>query len=917
LGLDQDTGKWYHLPVAEVMASLSSDANGLSTAEAASRLERFGYNELKFEKPSALARFLRQFRSTLIYVLLAAAVVTAVLEMWVDSAVIFVVVLANAIIGFIQEGKAEASVEVLTKMMVLECTVLRDGERKDIPARELVPGDVVLLEEGDRVPADLRLIYVRNLAVDEAPLTGESAPVEKTVDPIPKAGLPPGDQRCMLFSSTYVSRGSGHGMVVATAEQTEIGRIAQLMKETVSEAAPLMRKIAQFTRVLVIAVLILAAINLILGATLGGYDFVYSFLASVSLAVAAIPEGLPAILTIALASGARAMAHRNALIRRLPAVETLGSATVICSDKTGTLTRNEMTVVRVYCANKTYTVTGSGYDPQGEFSLDGARVDPLGEIDLAQTLSAGLLCNNAFLSESDGRHEISGDPTEGALVVAATKAGISEAMLRLDQIPFGSEHRYMATLHEHAEGNIIYVKGSPERVLTMCEMRSVDGSFEPLQADVVADTVELMAEDALRVLGVGYKRVPAEKKSLTADDLEGLVFLGLLGMIDPPRDEAIDAVRKCRRAGIRVVMITGDHAGTARAIAAQLGIGDGGEVLTGADLTKMSDDELYESVDRVSVYARVAPVDKYRVTTQLQKRGHIVAMTGDGVNDAPALKAADIGVAMGLKGTDVSREAADMVLVDDNFASIVAAVEEGRHVYENIRKVILYTLPTNGGQALLVMGAIALIPFVSLFAERLPLEPIHILWINLYDAVALALPLLWEPREKGLLERPPRDPKEPIANRLFYRKMVLVSVIMAGAAFAVFYQYGKAAVAGPEVDEFRLTQAQSAAFMTVMMVHVFYLLTARSLTRSVFGTNPFSNRWVVVGIGLTIALQMVIVYVLPKAGFNPFRTEGFPAEWWIPIVLLGFLGLLLVELEEFIVDRMGRRWKARSGVEQR
>ena len=902
--------------MAEVMASLSSDADGLSTAEAASRLERFGYNEVKFEKPSVLARFLRQFRSTLIYVLLAAAVVTAVLEMWVDSAVIFVVVLANAIIGFIQEGKAEASVEVLTKMMVLECSVLRDGDRKDIPARELVLGDVVLLEEGDRVPADLRLIYLRNLAVDEAPLTGESVPVEKTVDPVQKADLPPGDQRCMLFSGTYVSRGSGHGVVVATAEQTEIGRIARLMKETTAEAAPLMKKIAQFTRVIVIAVLILAAINLILGATLGGYDFVYSFLASVSLAVAAIPEGLPAILTIALASGARAMARRNALIRRLPAVETLGSATVICSDKTGTLTRNEMTVVRIHCANKVYTVTGSGYDPRGEFSLDGARIEPLQEIDLAETLSAGLLCNNAFLREADGRYEISGDPTEGAIVVAATKAGIGEAMLRLDQIPFGSEHRYMATLHERAEGNVIYVKGSPERVLAMCETRLVDGSLEPLQADLVADMVEEMAGDALRVIGVGYRRVPAEKRYLTADDLEGLVFLGLLGMIDPPREEAIDAIRKCKRAGIRVVMITGDHAGTARAIAAQLGIGDGGEVLTGADLSKMSDDELYRIADRVSVYARVAPVDKYRVTTQLQKRGHIVAMTGDGVNDAPALKAADIGVAMGLKGTDVSREAADMVLVDDNFASIVAAVGEGRHVYENIRKVILYTLPTNGGQALLVLGAIALVPFVALFAVRLPLEPIHILWINLYDAVALALPLLWEPREEGLLDRRPRDPKEPIANRLFYRKMVLVSVVMAGAAFAIFYQYGKAAVAGPEVDEFRLTQAQTAAFMTVMMVHIFYLLSARSLTRSVFRTNPFSNKWVVVGIGFTIALQMVIVYVLPKAGFNPFRTEGFPAEWWIPIVLLGFLGLLLVELEEFIVNQIGRRRKTWGEVEQ-
>jgi potassium/sodium efflux P-type ATPase len=869
-------------------------------------LEKYGYNELKFKKQSALVRFLLQFRSALVYVLLLAAVVTAVLEMWLDSAVIFVVVIANAIIGFIQEGKAEASMEVLSKMMVLECTIRRDGEHKDIPARELVPGDIVLLEEGDRVPADLRLFYVRDLSIDEAPLTGESVPVDKTTEPLIKPDLPPGDQRCIAFSGTFVSRGAGYGIVVATASQTEIGKIAELMKETKAEAAPLMRKMAQFTKVLIIAILILAAINLILGAALGGYDLVYSFLTSVSLAVAAIPEGLPAILTIALAAGARAMARRNALIRRLPAVETLGSATVICSDKTGTLTKSEMTVVRIYCGKKIYSVTGSGYDPTGEFLLDNKKVDPLSEIDLAETLSAGLLCNSAFLRQTDEKYEISGDPTEGALVVSGTKAGMSEAFLRLDQIPFGSEHRYMATLHQHEEGNIIYVKGSPERVLSMCKMQLVNGNTEPIDPSSIADMVEEMAGDALRVLGLAYKRVPTDKTAVTSADLEDMVFLGLQGMIDPPRQEAIDAVHKCKRAGIRVIMITGDHAKTAQAIATQLGIGDGSAVLTGEDLSKMSDDELYEIVERISVYARVAPIDKFRITTQLQKRGHIVAMTGDGVNDAPALKAADIGVAMGLKGTDVSREAADMVLVDDNFASIVAAVEEGRHVFENIRKVILYTLPTNGGQALLVIGAIIMIPFIPLFAERLPLEPIQILWINLYDAVVLALPLLWEPREQGLLDRRPRDPKEPIANRLFFRKVILVSLIMAGAAFAVYYGFGNIAVSGAEVDETRLTQAQTAAFLTVMMVHIFYLLTSRSLTKSTFRMNPFSNKLVIVGISISIVLHLIIVYALPRVGFNPFRVEPFPAEWWGIIVALGFLGLLLVEVEEFAVGRLNK-----------
>jgi Ca2+-transporting ATPase len=899
---------WYQLSAAEVMESLGVDRAGLTSSEARARLAKYGYNELKFKRHGLLTRFLLQFRSALIYVLLAAAIITAFLGMWVDTTVILAVVLANAIIGFVQEGRAEAAMEALTKMMVPECTVLRDGQRKDIPARELVPGDIVLLEEGDRVPADLRLFYARNLADDEAALTGESVPVEKGVEPIAQANLTPADQRCMAFSGTYVARGSGQGIVVATAEKTEIGKIAMLMKETTRAAdAPLMRKMAQFTRFLVIAILALAAINLILGATLGGYDLVYSFLASVSLAVAAIPEGLPAVLTIALAFGARAIARKNALVRKLPAVETLGSATVICSDKTGTLTKNEMTVVRVYCGEKDYRVTGAGYEPEGQFILDDKIVNPLQESDLAQILRAGLLCNNAELNQADDRYEILGDPTEGALVVCAVKAGATERLPRLDEVPFESEQRYMATLHQDSEGNVIYVKGSPERVLGMCQSQLANGNIEPLDAEAVLARVDKMAQEALRVLGVAYKPVPMGKTSLTSEDLEGLVFLGLQGMIDPPREEAIDAIAKCKRAGIRVVMITGDHARTAQAIARQLGIGNGGEVLTGEDLSRMGDEELYEVVDKVSVYARVAPVHKFRVARELQRRGHIVAMTGDGVNDAPALKAADLGIAMGVKGTDVTKEASDMVLVDDNFASIVAAVEEGRHVFENIRKAILYILPTNVGQALLILGAILLIPFVPLFAERLPLEPVQILWINLYDAVALTLPLLWEPREKGVLDRPPRDPKERIANSLFFRKVGLVSLIMAGAAFVVFYHYGTPAVSGSVVDELRLTQAQTAAFMTVMMVHIFYLLTARSLTKSVFTMNPFSNKWLVAGIAVTIALQLIIVYALPHLGFNPLRTESFPAQWWIFIILVALPGLFLVELEEFLVERFTKR----------
>ena len=900
--------EWYQKTVSEVMQSLVTEDSGLTSDEAKARLVRYGYNELKFKQRGVLVRFLLQFNSALIYVLLVAAAVTAILGMWIDAAVILVVVLANAIIGFIQEGKAEASMEAVTKMMVPVCTVLRDNKKKDIPSRELVPGDIVILEEGDRIPADLRLIYTRNLSTDEAALTGESVPVEKITEAIPEPNLTPGDRRCMAFSGTFTARGSARGIVVATGEQTEIGKIAKLIKEMPrAVSAPLMRKIAQFTRLIVIVVLILAAINLAVGITLGDDDLVFSFLASVSLAVAAIPEGLPAILTIALALGARAMAHKNALIRRLPAVETLGSATVICSDKTGTLTKNEMTVVQIYCGGKTYKVSGVGYQPEGDFFVDSEKVNPTEDRDLIEILEAGLLCNNASLEQQNDGYKILGDPTEGALLVTALKAGIKNPLPKLDEIPFESQTQYMATLHVSADTNKMIVKGAPEKVLAMCQNQLVNGHIEAISSDEPLDRADEMAIEALRVLGIAYKLVPTEKTTISQEDLQDLIFLGFQGMIDPPREEAIEAIAKCRKAGIKVKMVTGDHPRTAMAIAHQLGIETENRVLAGEEVSKMSDEELFNIVDTISVFARVAPIHKYRVVTQLQKRGHIVAVTGDGVNDAPALKAADLGISMGIKGTDVAKEASDMVLVDDNFATIVTAVEEGRHTFENIRKVILYTIPTNGGQALLIMGALLLVPFIPLFAVRFPLEPIQILWINLYDAIVLALPLLWEVREKGLLNKPPRNPKEPIANRLFFRKVGLVSLVMAGTAFLVFYYYGSPAVSGSEIDELLITQAQTAAFMTVMMVHIFYLITARSLTKSVFAMNPFSNKRVVLGITITIVLHLLLVYILPQIGFNPFRVAPFPAQWWIVIVLLGSLGLLLPELEEFIVERLKRR----------
>ena len=903
--------RWYQLPVEQTFEALEASNIGLTSSEAKARLEKYGYNELKFKKRGALIRFLLQFHSPLIYVLLIAALVCAILtiinpesDMWSDVAVILGVVILNVIIGFIQEGKGEAAIEALQKMIVPECTVLRDGEKKVIPARELVPGDIVLLEGGNKVPADLRLFYTKSVHADEAALTGESVPVTKNVEPISRPNLSPADQRCIAFGGTFITRGSAQGVVVDTGEQTEFGKIAKLMKETRKITTPLMRKIAEFTKFLIIAILALAAVNFILGVVFE-YDLIYSFLASVALAVAAIPEMLPAIVAALLALAAVAMAKRNALIRKLPAAETLGCTTVICSDKTGTLTKNQMTVLRIYCGGRDYRLSGVGYEPRGEFILGNKGVNPAQENqELVETLRAGYLCNNATLVESEEGYNIVGDPTEGALVVSATKAGITQKLPQLDEIPFEPEQQYMATLHQGKVENVIYVKGSPERVLRMCQSQLIDGSIEPLRSEEVLAKASEMAGDALRVLGMAYKTVPKEKMALHSGDIKDLIFLGLQGMIDPPREEAIEAVRKCKTAGIRAVMITGDHAQTARAIAQQLGIGrNGDKVLTGEELSRMSDEELYEVVGKVSVYARVAPEHKLRIAQQLQRRGDVVAMTGDGVNDAPALKAADIGVAMGITGTEVSKEASDMVLADDNFASIVGAAEEGRNAWKNLEKAILYTLPTNGGQALLVMGAILVAPFIPLFAFRLPLEPIHILWVNLADSVFLTMPLMMEPKEKGLLESPPRDIKEKIANRLFFERVGLVSVVMALTGFAIYYYYGMPAISG-SVDALRITQAQTAAFMAVKLLHCGFLVTARSITKSAFTFNPFSNKWVLWGIAVTIITQLMITYI-PAVNVI-FRTAPFPAEWWPLIILALFPGFLVVELEKFLKKRFGK-----------
>ncbi|MGE5556713.1 MAG: cation-translocating P-type ATPase [Methanocella sp.] len=903
--------KWYQLEAGEVFRLQETSESGLTSSEAASRLQKYGYNELTLKKRSALMRLLDQARSPLVLILVAAAAVTTILsllhieDLWMDTAVIVGVVVLNIILGFYQEGKAEGALEALKKMAVPSCTVIRDNVEQVIPARELVPGDIVVLNSGDKVPADIRLFSAKDAHADEAPLTGESTPVSKTAEVIDSPDLPPADQKCIAFSGTFITRGNAKGIVVKTAENTEFGKIATLVKETKTTKTPLQKQIDVFTKTLIFAILGLAAVNAVFG-FLVGQSLIYLFMASVALIVAGIPEMLPMVVTGVLSLSATAMAKRHALIRRLPATETLGCTTVICSDKTGTLTKNEMTVARVYAGDTNYRVTGVGYEPEGHFLSDKGAYMKLVDCptELVLTLKTGYHCNNASLTESDDCHRIIGDPTEGALIVSAAKLGIKEKSPLIDEIPFDSERMYMATLHDEGDNNIIYVKGSPEKIVDLCETQLIAGKPVPIDKDRILREADSMAEEALRVLGMAYKVVPKDKTSISLDDLHRLVFVGLQGMIDPPRPEAIKAIENCKKAGIRTVMITGDHMRTAVAIAHQLKIINRKDapVLTGAHLSQMSDDQLYEVVEKVSVYARVAPEHKLRIAKQLQKHGEIVTMTGDGVNDAPALKAADIGVAMGITGTEVSKEVSSIVLTDDNFASIVSAVEEGRHAWKNLEKAILYTLPTNFGQMALIIGSIVLTPFIALFALRLPLEPIHILWINLADSVLLTMPLLFEPYEKGLLNGPPRNPREKIANGVFITRVGLVAAIMAIVGFMTYWYFGNTATLTGDATV--LVQAQTAAFIAVQFVHLGYVVTARSVYESAFTIKPFSNKWLIAGISGTIITGLIIVYA-PTAQVI-FKTASLPLEWWPLIILAVLPGFAIIELEKLIRKKLRR-----------
>lgn len=849
----------------DCLAALHSTAAGLSPEEAARRLSVHGPNLLpEAARRGPLWRFLIQFHNVLIYALLGAAAVTAAMQHWVDMGVILAVVLANAVIGFLQEGKAEAALAAIRNMMPPRAAVLRSGKRISVSAAELVPGDVILLEAGDKVPADLRLLEVRGLSAQEAILTGESVPVSKSVEPAAR-DAPLGDRQSMLWSGTLVTQGTATGLVVATGSATEIGRIGGLLAAVEQLTTPLVAQMDHFARWLSFLILLAAALLLVYGYFVGHHDFAMVFMTVVGVAVAAIPEGLPAVMTITLAIGVQAMARRNAIVRRLPAIEAIGSVSVICTDKTGTLTRNEMMVAAAETPDGRFTITGEGYAPQGTITPEG---------DLGRLARAAALCNDAALHCRGGHWIVEGDPMEGALLAFAGKAGGDHRRQRIDAIPFDSRHRFMAVLSDGPGGPVLHVKGAPERVLRMC--KSIDVAFWHARA-------EALARCGLRVLALAERQEAGP--CIEARSLEGsLTFLGLVGLVDPPRAEAVAAVAECRAAGIRVKMITGDHAGTAVAIAAQIGLANHSRVLTGTDLDRLDDAQLQMEVVSVDVFARTSPEHKLRLVTALQANGLSVAMTGDGVNDAPALKRADAGIAMGLKGSDAAKEAADLVLADDNFASIAAAVREGRTVYDNLKKVISWTLPTNAGESATVVLAL-------LLGLALPVTAVQILWINLITAVTLGLALAFEPTEPGTMARPPRRRDAPILSGQLIWHVVLVAGLFLAAVFGVFsYAIDKG---------HSLALAQTMAMNTLVVLEIFHLFFIRNIHGASFKWTAVRGTRVVWGVVIAVtAAQFAVTYLPPLQ--LALGTEAVAFWDGVLIVATGVVFLAIIEIEKQI-----------------
>jgi len=878
---------WYQLEIEEVFRNLISSHEGLSDTEAANRLSKYGPNKLaEQEQISKLRILIHQFTSPLIYILLIASLVTFLLAEYIDMSVILTVVVLNAVIGYLQEYKAEQSVRSLKQMVVPRARILRDGKEREINSEELVPGDVVLLTSGTKVPADLRLFHTLELRLEEAMLTGESVPAEKKSQPLQSTNLTLGDQFNMAFMGTIVVSGRGKGIVVNTGTTTILGTIASELKEVRPVKAPVQEKINRFSKQIGLLVLAASAAVFLFG-VLTGESVKDMFMTAVAAAVATVPEGLPIVVTIAMAAGVARMAKWNAIIRNLPTVETLGSTTVICSDKTGTLTKNEMTVLLVYDGEHTYEITGSGYEPRGEILHEKMPVEAH-ELDmLLHVFRIGLLCNESDVYEEDGQFRVDGDPTEGALIISAMKAGLTpeterEQYPRLGIIPFESDRGYMATLHEYQGKKVIFAKGAAEKLLDMCTACMISEHLIRKDFMKFADT---LANQGLRVLGMAYKEMPDDTTVITHHDIEsGLILTGLQGMIDPPREGVRQAIDGCKKAGIRTVMVTGDHAITAEAIGRQLGIvKEESHALTGKELEGISDDELFDKVPQTSVYARVAPKDKLRIVQQMKRHGEVVAVTGDGVNDAPALKAAHIGIAMGKTGTDVAKEAADMVIADDNFASIFHAVEEGRVVFENIRKVIFFLIPT---------GIAAILSIIISQVLRLPLPylPSQLLWINLVTNGLQVLALAFEPGEKGIINKPPRDPREGLMSKLLLQRTVLVGSLIS---LGVIGNYVFALRSGDSLE-----QARTVAVTTMVFFQFFQAWNSRSETKSIFSLSPLSNPFLFYGMLASIFAHLAVIYV-PALQWV-FRTVPLAMIEWGEVLLVSITIIFVVEFDKWI-----------------
>lgn len=867
---------------------------GLNQEEVIKRQEIYGKNKLPSKKRESMFMiFLGQFNQPLVYILLFATLITALMSEWVDSGVILGVVLINSIMGFLQESKALKAIEQLANSIATDAVVIRDSKKQKLSSTELVPGDIVFLQSGDMVPADIRLFKVNQLRAEEAALTGESMPVEKHTQIVNESTVL-AERNNMLYASTFITFGQGYGLVIGTGINTEIGKISTLLENTTKLETPLVKKIKEFSHILVYVISALAILTFIIG-LFRGNTWLEMLKASIALAVGAIPEGLPAALTATLAIGVSRMAKKNAIIRKLPVVETLGSTTVICSDKTGTLTENQMTVRKIYTNSGLYSVSGQGYMPDGEITSDDDKISPKNDAGLLKCLETGVLCNDSSYLLENEKPVIQGDPTEISLYVAAHKIGILLDSLqnentRLDEMPFESERQYMATLCRNTKDkNTIYIKGALEKLIKICShTMDKDGTLKELNVEAVEEAYKKMASEGHRVLTFAMKET--DKVDVTEEEIVegGFVLLGLQGMIDPPRKEAISAVKTCHEAGINVKMITGDHGITALEIARQLGIvnDENNRVISGGELELLNSEGLTEAVSSTNVFARVSPEQKLRLVEALQKQGHVVAMTGDGVNDAPALKRADIGIAMGVTGTEVAKDSSDMILTDDNFASIEAAVEEGRGVFDNLTKFIIWTLPTNIGEGLVILLAI-------LLGTMLPIEPVQILWINMTTAVLLGLMLAFEPKEPGIMQRRPRKPNQQILTKELSVKILIVSLLLLGFAFYVF-QFEK--------NIGSVESARTAAATVFVLIEMAYLFNSRSLNVSLFKLGLFSNPFIWLGTSLMLILQALFI-------FNPFlniafKTAPFSIQSWQIIGLGALATFIIIEIEKIITNKI-------------